>query len=48
MGDNARLVMVMHPVLEGRFTDAIREISDLSLLRARPRSIRVVEEEFVA
>jgi len=48
VGDNARLVMVMHPVLEGRFTDAIREISELSLLRARPRSIRVVEEEFVA
>jgi homoserine dehydrogenase len=48
MGENARLVMVMHPVAEGRFTDALREISELSLVRARPRSIRVVEEEFVA
>lgn len=48
MGENARLVMVMHPVAEGRFTDALHEISELSLLRAPPRSIRVVEEEFVS
>jgi homoserine dehydrogenase len=46
MGDNARLVMVMHPVAEGRFDAAVREISKLSLLRSPPRSIRVIEEEF--
>ena len=48
MGDNARLVMVMHRVPEGRFSKAVREISKLDLLRAPPRSIRVIEEEFVA
>jgi homoserine dehydrogenase len=48
MGDNARLVMVMHPVAEGRFDAAVREISKLSLLRSPPRSIRVIEEEFVS
>ncbi len=48
MGDNARLVMVVHPVAEGRFGAAVREISKLSLLRAAPRSIRVIEEEFLS
>jgi homoserine dehydrogenase len=48
MGDNARLVMVVHPVAEGRFDAALREISKLSLMRSAPRSIRVIEEEFVA
>ena len=47
MGDNARLVMVMHPVAEGRFEAALREISKLALMRSAPRSIRVIEEEFV-
>jgi homoserine dehydrogenase len=46
MGENARLVMVMHPVAEGRFDAAVAEISKLSLLRSPPRSIRVIEEEF--
>jgi homoserine dehydrogenase len=46
MGDNARLVMVVHPVAEGRFTAAVRQISTLALLRSAPRSIRVIEEEF--
>jgi homoserine dehydrogenase len=48
MGDNARLVMVVHPVAEGRFTAAVKQISKLALLRSAPRSIRVIEEEFVA
>ena len=48
MGENARLVMVMHPVAEGRFVEALQEISKLALLRSPPRSIRVIEEEFVA
>jgi homoserine dehydrogenase len=47
MGDNARLVMVMHEVAEGRFVAAVREISKLSMLRSPPRYIRVIEEEFV-
>jgi len=46
MGDNARLVMVMHQVAEGRFDAAVSEISKLSLLRSPPRAIRVIEEEF--
>jgi homoserine dehydrogenase len=46
MGDQARLVMVMHPVLESRFQAAMSEIAALDLLRAPPRAIRVLEEEF--
>jgi homoserine dehydrogenase len=46
MGDQARLVMVMHPVLESRFQAAMNEIAGLELLRAPPRAIRVLEEEF--
>ena len=48
MGDNARLVMVVHPVAEGRFNAAVREISRLALMRSAPRSIRVIEEEFTS
>jgi len=48
LGENARLVMVMHPVVEGRFIDAVESISKLELLRGPPRAIRVIEEEFVA
>ena len=44
--DQARLVMVVHPVLESRFTAAMAEIAQLDVLRAPPRSIRVLEEEF--
>jgi homoserine dehydrogenase len=46
MADQARLVMVMHPVLESRFQAAMGEIAALELLRAPPRAIRVLEEEF--
>ena len=48
IGENARLVMVMHPVAEGRFRRALAEISKLDLMRSPPRSIRVIEEEFVS
>jgi homoserine dehydrogenase len=48
MGENARLVMVAHPVAEGRFQSAVEEIGRLDLLRTPPRSIRVIEEEFGA
>jgi homoserine dehydrogenase len=47
LGDNARLVMVVHPVLESRFFAAGEEIGRLDFLRSRPRAIRVLEEEFV-
>jgi homoserine dehydrogenase len=46
MGDQARLVMVLHPVLESRFAAAMAEIAELPVLRAPPRAIRVLEEEF--
>ncbi len=44
--DQARLVMVVHPVLESRFNVAMSELADLEVLRAPPRAIRVLEEEF--
>jgi homoserine dehydrogenase len=47
LGDQARLVMVVHPVLESRFDAAMADIAGLrQLLRAPPRAIRVIEEEF--
>jgi homoserine dehydrogenase len=46
LGDNARLVMVTHPILESRFYAAIELIAALDFLRARPRAIRVIDEEF--
>ena len=47
LGDDARLVMVMHEGLETRFFAALDEIATLDFLRAQPRAIRVIEEEFV-
>jgi homoserine dehydrogenase len=44
--DQARLVMVIHPVLESRFSAALEQIAALDVLRAPPRAIRVLEEEF--
>ncbi len=46
LGEQARLVMVLHPVLESQFFAAARTISKLDVLRAPPRAIRVIEEEF--
>ena len=46
LGDQARLVMVVHPVLESRFTAAMGMIAGLDVMRAPPRAIRVLEEEF--
>ena len=46
LGDQARLVMVVHPVLESRFEKAMGLIAELDVLRAPPRAIRVLEEEF--
>jgi homoserine dehydrogenase len=42
----ARLVMVVHPVLESQFAAAMALIARLDVMRAPPRSIRVLEEEF--
>jgi homoserine dehydrogenase len=47
LGDNASLVMVMHPLLESRFYAAVRMIGQLDFMRSAPRAIRVLEEEFV-
>ncbi len=46
LGEQARLVMVLHPVLESQFFAARQTISDLDVLHAPPRAIRVIEEEF--
>jgi homoserine dehydrogenase len=46
LGENARLVMVTHPVLESRLFAAVDMIAGLGFMRARPRAIRVIDEEF--
>ncbi len=46
LGDQARLVMVVHPLLESRFQAAMELIAGLDVMRAPPRAIRVLEEEF--
>jgi homoserine dehydrogenase len=47
LGERARLVMVVHPVLESQFFAAVEEIAGLDFLRSRPRAIRVIDEEFL-
>ena len=47
IGSDARLVMVVHVCLESQFSAAIGEIGRLDDMRSAPRSIRVIEEEFV-
>jgi homoserine dehydrogenase len=46
LGQEARLVMVMHPVLESKFRAAVELISRLEFVRETPRVIRVIEETF--
>jgi len=46
VGDDARLVMVIHECLESRFSAALEAIDSLDVLRSPPRAIRVIEEEF--
>jgi homoserine dehydrogenase len=46
LGHEARLVMVMHPVLESRFRAAVQMIARLDFVREPPRVIRVIEETF--
>ena len=47
LGNDARLVMVMHECPETAFRASLEEIATLDFLRAPPRAIRVIEEEFV-
>jgi homoserine dehydrogenase len=47
LGENARLVMVTHPILESRFFAAVEMIAALDFVRSRPRAIRVIDEEFL-
>jgi homoserine dehydrogenase len=47
LGENARLVMVIHPLVESRLREALRRIAALDFLRSTPRAIRVIEEEFM-
>jgi len=46
IGEDARLAMVMHPVLESRFRAAVDLIGRLDFVRSTPRVIRVIEEVF--
>jgi homoserine dehydrogenase len=46
LGENARLVMVVHPILESKFYAAVELIGRLDFLRSRPRAIRVIDETF--
>jgi homoserine dehydrogenase len=46
LGEKASLVMVLHPVLESRFHAATARIAELDVMRAPPRAIRVLEEQF--
>jgi len=47
LGQKARLVMVVHPLLESSFFGAVQRIAELDFLRSPPRAIRVIDEEFV-
>jgi homoserine dehydrogenase len=46
LGDNARLVMVMHPLPESNFYAAVQLIAQLDFMRSAPRAIRVIDEDF--
>ena len=46
-GQEARLVMVMHETPESAFYAALSELGRLDFMRATPRAIRVIEEEFL-
>jgi homoserine dehydrogenase len=48
LGDDATLVMVMHPVLESKFRAAVEMIGRLDFVRSAPRVVRVIEEVFEA
>jgi homoserine dehydrogenase len=47
MGEHARLVMVTHPVLESSLREAVERVGGFEFVRSTPRTIRVIEEEFI-
>ncbi len=47
LGENARLVMVTHPIPESRMRAAIDLLQESHFVRSTPRTIRVIEEEFL-
>lgn len=47
MAEHARLVMVTHPVLESHLRAAVEDLGAFDFLRSPPRTIRVIEEEFL-
>jgi homoserine dehydrogenase len=47
MGEHARLVMVTHPVLESSLREAVARLAAFDFVRSPPRTIRVIEEEFL-
>jgi homoserine dehydrogenase len=46
LDEHARLVMVIHPLLESRLLTATAAIGELDFVHSRPRAIRVIDEEF--
>jgi len=46
LGDQAQLVMVIHPLPESRLRAAIAAICEIEAVQGPPRAIRVIEEEF--
>lgn len=46
LGEQAQLVMVIHPLLESRLRAALTAIGKIDAVQAPPRAIRVIEEEF--
>jgi homoserine dehydrogenase len=46
LGEDARLEMVVHPVLESKFLAAVELIGRLDFVREQPRVIRVIDEAF--
>jgi homoserine dehydrogenase len=47
LGEHARLVMVTHPVLESALRAAVERLAAFDFVRSSPRTIRVIEEEFM-
>jgi homoserine dehydrogenase len=45
--EHARLVMVSHPVLESSLRRAVERLAAFDFVRSPPRTIRVIEEEFL-
>ncbi len=46
LGENARLVLILHPLPESRFFAGVQLIGQLDFMRSAPRAIRVIDEEF--